>query len=296
MGHTILAIDDSPTLRKFISKHLSAHSSSYEILTAADGTEGLKLASERKPDLILLDFILPDMNGEDVCNKLKESDVTAGIPIVLMSSSAPDITRTEAKFDIIKRSLVKPFSPQLLCAAVSALLKGTEAQGKSDANPARSGISTSSAAAHPEPESMPTMLMTRRQKPSEADPSPARIRLKGSSSYFPLISALRGINEKAYTGLLRFSHNSVPMEIYFKSGLFVLATTRDCDAYFKDAPIAVLKKKNRCWKNSKRTKKIRLPRFPPNVRAQSPATGKRRADDPPIRRFHVFTGLDRFGR
>jgi CheY-like chemotaxis protein len=223
MGHTILAIDDSPTLRKFITKHLGAHSSSYEIITAADGTEGLALAKERRPSVILLDFILPDMNGEDVCNKLKEDESTSGIPIILMSSSAPDITRTEAKFDIVKRSLVKPFSPQLLCTAVGFVLK----------QDTTAPLEAPAAADKPHPKSASP------SNTAPSAPSSGLIRLKGNSSYFSLIAALRGISEKTYTGILRFQHPQILMEVYFKQGAFMLATSRDCDAYFKDAPIAV---------------------------------------------------------
>ena len=234
MGHTILAIDDSPTLRKFITKHLGMHSANYEILTAADGTEGLAMAKERRPHVILLDFILPDMNGEDVCNKLKDDPDTSEIPIILMSSSAPDITRTEAKFNIVKRSLVKPFSPQLLCAAVSFVLKDGKESSPSSGKTAPAPPPAPAA----KPESLPTMMIPRGEKTAAA-PSPSQILLKGNSSCYSLISTLRGIAGKGYSGVLRFHHPTIHMEVYFKSGLFVLATSRDCGAYFKDAPIAV---------------------------------------------------------
>jgi CheY-like chemotaxis protein len=195
------------------------------------------LAKERNPEVILLDFILPDMNGEDVCNKLKEDPATAEIPIILMSSSAPDITRTEAKFDIVKRSLVKPFSPQLLCAAVSFVLKdGNETTANGKAAPAPPPAPTPAPLA--KAESLPTMMIPRIEKKAAA-PAPSQILLKGNSSYYSLISTLRGIAGKGFSGILRFNHPLIPMEVYFKSGLFVLATSRDCNAYFKDAPIAV---------------------------------------------------------
>ena len=234
MSYTILAIDDSPTLRKFITKHLVAYSAQYEVLTAADGTEGIALASEREPDLILLDFNFPDMNGEDVCIILKENPVTADIPIILMSSSTPDITRTEGKFSSIKRSLIKPFSPQLLSAAVSFVLQSDD--GKSTKSTTKN-LTPAQVKQILQPESLPTMMIPKKIKGSVT--APIELAFKANTSYFPLILALRGIATKKHSGVLRFQHPNVLMEIYFKSGLFVVATSRNPTAYFKDAPISV---------------------------------------------------------
>ena len=59
-----------------------------QVLTAASGTEAISIATEQKPDLILLDYLMPDMNGDEVCRKLKSKDDTKGIPIIIVSTSA----------------------------------------------------------------------------------------------------------------------------------------------------------------------------------------------------------------
>ncbi|HEX8312691.1 MAG TPA: response regulator, partial [Chthoniobacteraceae bacterium] len=82
----ILAIDDSMSIRTFIARTLGKNPEEVEIVTAKDGGEGVQMAGEIHPDLILLDFILPDMKGDAVCQRLMENPVTSTIPVVLMSS------------------------------------------------------------------------------------------------------------------------------------------------------------------------------------------------------------------
>jgi len=86
MKQKILAIDDSLTLREFIQRCLAKQSADYQIVLAKDGKEGLSLAAREMPDLILLDFVLPDMKGDEVCRRLQADAKTAGLPVVLMSS------------------------------------------------------------------------------------------------------------------------------------------------------------------------------------------------------------------
>ena len=222
MSLKILVVDDSPTLRKFIVKHLSAYSANYQVLTAANGSEGVELAKKEKPDLILLDFILPDMNGEDVCNKLLADQETASIPIVLMSSSGPDITRTEGKFEAIKRSMVKPFSPELLCASVSYIFK--------------SQTSPPVAESGPQTESTETPSRPLLQAASIAE---GNLVFCGESDYFPLLHALIAAESKRLTGVLRVQNGALPVEIYFREGALVLATTRDVETYLSGTPLDV---------------------------------------------------------
>ena len=91
MPRHILAIDDSIALRMFITKTLAPKSEEFTVTTAKDGREGIALASSSKPDLILLDYILPEMTGGDVCAALLKEEHTSNIPVVLMSSNASDI-------------------------------------------------------------------------------------------------------------------------------------------------------------------------------------------------------------
>lgn len=83
---TILVVDDSPTALRTTSDSLTARG--YHVVTAADGQTALQLVPETQPDLIVLDIILPKINGFHVCRKLKSDPATAGIKILLLSSKS----------------------------------------------------------------------------------------------------------------------------------------------------------------------------------------------------------------
>ncbi len=261
MPITILAIDDSPTLRKFISKHLGAVPESFEVLTAANGEEGVQTALEKQPQLILLDFILPDFNGDKVCEKLAESELTRSIPIVLMSSSAPDIEKTEKAFASITHSIVKPFSPQLLLSTVQEALEkkeknvSPEKEGKGEspavqpeATPQAPATAASTLAStpapftrasadEPAPVSSPPVILP--QQAREKDPAPAASpalppeapTLLGNLAYFPLLYVIRAASADASTGRLEIDLGPEPMTLYLRQGLPCLVTSRDADAY-----------------------------------------------------------------
>jgi len=79
----ILLVEDSKFLRLATERALAR--AGYEVTSASDGEEGLRLARERKPDLILLDMLLPKMSGPDVLAALKKDPLTASIPVVVMT-------------------------------------------------------------------------------------------------------------------------------------------------------------------------------------------------------------------
>ena len=221
----ILAIDDSPTLRKFISKHLTAYSDSYEVLLAATGEEGVASAVENQPDLILLDFILPDINGDEVCRRLLDEENTASIPVILMSSSAPDIEKNEGKFSNIIRSLIKPFSPQLLCASSSSALK--KAAGAAPAS--SEGDTTESKA--------PSDATTGDKDTITA--TTENVLLCGKASYFSMADVLLGIEQENATGILYLDIPSGKREVYFREGKPTLSSTTQVDLYLECGKLSI---------------------------------------------------------
>ena len=81
---TILLIDDEAGIRKVVSLRLAKEG--YEVLTAENGEEGLRIAEERVPDLVLLDIMLPKMKGREVCARLKANARTSNIPVIVLSA------------------------------------------------------------------------------------------------------------------------------------------------------------------------------------------------------------------
>lgn len=85
MPKTILIVEDDTILRDLISQKLRKENN-YEVAEAIDGEEGLKKAKEKKPDIILLDLILPGMDGFGVLEQIKQDPETAKIPVVILSN------------------------------------------------------------------------------------------------------------------------------------------------------------------------------------------------------------------
>jgi CheY-like chemotaxis protein len=94
MNQTVLLIDDSKFLRRI--NELAVSRSGYLVLVAADGDEGLRLARERVPDVIVLDMMLPKLSGEQLIQMLKADPNTAQIPIIVLSS-LPQSNETKLK-------------------------------------------------------------------------------------------------------------------------------------------------------------------------------------------------------
>jgi DNA-binding response OmpR family regulator len=80
----ILVVDDSKTATMMTSMILGK--GSYEVLTAADGEEGIKLAQAERPDLILMDVVMPRMDGFEACRRLRRDDQTKAIPIIMVTT------------------------------------------------------------------------------------------------------------------------------------------------------------------------------------------------------------------
>ncbi len=85
-GKTILTVDDEPSQRHFIESILVKKGA--RVLTAENGTMGLQIARREKPNLILLDLCLPDINGKQICQTLKNDLQTKGIPIIFLTGSS----------------------------------------------------------------------------------------------------------------------------------------------------------------------------------------------------------------
>ncbi len=131
-GKLILVIDDGEVERKFMTTTLERNG--YTVIAANNGLDGLKLAQEKRPDAIFLDFAMPGMDGKEVCGKLKSEDDTKGIPIVFLSGSVAPGKVIEC-YDVgAEYYLSKPISAAALLEHTRLLIEDAEF-GKKQSNP-----------------------------------------------------------------------------------------------------------------------------------------------------------------
>src|SRR2546430_14592583 len=112
----ILVVDDSLMLLSFVKEVLIG--ANYDVTTASTGEEAVRAAQTGMPDLILLDFILPDMKGDEVCRRLLENPGTAAIPVVYMSGYGAEVQASRSENSNVIGFLNKPFTSDLLIQTV----------------------------------------------------------------------------------------------------------------------------------------------------------------------------------
>lgn len=122
MAKKILVIDDEPELVKAITVRLQA--SGYEVIFAYDGQEGIDKAEEIKPDLILLDIIMPKKDGWEVCKNLKSNPKTKDIPILICTASGEQNLEKRCMAVGADAVIKKPFETAELLELVNKLLRG----------------------------------------------------------------------------------------------------------------------------------------------------------------------------
>ena len=115
-GELVLVIDDSPTILKVVQLVLTK--AGFSVDTANDGEEGIAHAAKKRPDLILLDFVMPKMNGYQVCRALAEIASLTNVPVVLMSAKGDQVGERFVKVMGIVDYITKPFSPEAITAVV----------------------------------------------------------------------------------------------------------------------------------------------------------------------------------
>jgi CheY-like chemotaxis protein len=120
MGKVILIVEDDPksmTLTKDLLKI-----SGYETIQATDGKEGVELAKKAKPNLILMDIMMPNMDGYTACHDIKADPVTKNIPVVMLTAVGYELNKKLAKVYGADGYVTKPFGRQELIDAISPLL------------------------------------------------------------------------------------------------------------------------------------------------------------------------------
>jgi len=119
-GEKILDIDDSPTVQRLIQMILT--SQGYEVVLAADGEEGIAMARSERPAVILVDFVMPKMNGFQVCKILKEDPDFKDTPIILVTSKGDKVGSKFVDTLGITEYFTKPFQPDELLAKIREVI------------------------------------------------------------------------------------------------------------------------------------------------------------------------------
>ena len=122
MAKRILVVDDEPHSVKMVESRLRANG--YDVITAGNGAEGLEKARKEAPDLILLDIVMPQMNGHETLSKLKESSETKSIPVIMFTSKGQVDDVERATYGGAIDYIVKPFDPIVLLSKIKKVLEG----------------------------------------------------------------------------------------------------------------------------------------------------------------------------
>jgi DNA-binding response OmpR family regulator len=117
---TVLVVDDEPTIAEVVSRYLER--AGYETATAGDGLRAVQLAAERRPDLVVLDLMLPGLDGLEVLRILREGD-GARTPVILLTAKGEQDDKLVGLRNGADDYVVKPFSPKELVARVDAVLR-----------------------------------------------------------------------------------------------------------------------------------------------------------------------------
>lgn len=118
----VLVVEDSATQRELISDLLKG--SGLDVTIATDGVEALEKVETLRPDVVVLDIVMPRMNGYEVCRQLKSNPRTQRVPVVMCSSKGEEFDRYWGMKQGADAYIVKPFQPRELVSTVKHLLRG----------------------------------------------------------------------------------------------------------------------------------------------------------------------------
>jgi len=127
---TVLLVEDEPAQRELLAYNLE--SEGFDVITADNGEDGLILVDENDPDLIVLDWMMPQLSGIEVCRRLKSNSKTRQIPVIMLSARAEEVDRVRGLETGADDYVVKPYSVIELMARVKAHLRRIRAAAVGD--------------------------------------------------------------------------------------------------------------------------------------------------------------------
>ena len=120
MNKKILIVDDEVYILHILDFSLGAEG--YEVITAADGEEAIERAKKEKPDLVVLDIMMPKVDGFEACRRLKADPETSPIPVILLTAKGREVDRRMGMEVGADDYIVKPFSPNKLIEKIGSFL------------------------------------------------------------------------------------------------------------------------------------------------------------------------------
>lgn len=116
----ILVVDDEPYMHRLLQHHFDQ--AGFVMLSANNGNEAIAMAASEKPDLVVMDVMMADMDGLTALKHLKKDDATKNIPVIVITANAHHVTRQESGISGATLFLTKPFSPAQLLAEIKKLV------------------------------------------------------------------------------------------------------------------------------------------------------------------------------
>jgi CheY-like chemotaxis protein len=259
-GEKILDIDDSPTVQRLIEMILS--SQGYQVVLASDGEEGIAKARSERPAVILVDFVMPKMNGFQVCKTLKEDPSFKDTPIILVTSKGDKVGSKFVDTLGITEYFTKPFQPEELLAKIREVIdKGTAPPARMPVRePAREVlrgfVREPYVESRPEPQpaaprhapgpasaaggmeamvrsiveqvlgefvrdTLPELIKKELARPQHAESAGIR----GNLASVRIVEVLQMLGLQRQTGRLLVTQSGDAVEVYFKDGSVVLASS-----------------------------------------------------------------------
>ena len=117
----VLVVDDEEYIQHILNFSFGAEG--YEVITAADGEEAVNIARSERPDIIVLDIMMPKMDGYEACKQIKADPQTQNIPVILLTAKGREVDRKLGAEAGADDYVVKPFSPGRLIERVEGFIK-----------------------------------------------------------------------------------------------------------------------------------------------------------------------------
>ncbi len=217
-GQRVLVIDDSPTIHKVVGNSLKKLG--LEVSYASEGKTGVTTARELNPHIILLDFMMPDMNGYQVCKALGEDEKLENTPVILMSAKGEMLGEKLVKTMGIVDFITKPFSPE----AVSTVVQHAIDKFVPGERAGEEAVGTLMQVGERKPEDLPTHR-------DLSDPR-GQVAMSGNLGMVPVPEIFQLLKFLAHTGILHMACGDAHLEVFVREGTVIFAKAINVDDEF----------------------------------------------------------------